>query len=269
MPHVFDHLELVREALRLSPFGLITDVDGTISKTAPTPEQAKVSPLCRQYLSILCNHLALVAAISGRPAVEVKNMIDIDGMVYIGNHGMERWEEGHSEYTKEAQDYPEIIKAIIKELSPLLSIEGVSIEDKGITATIHYRLCPEPESAKKQILTMIENLPQTKKLRIAQGRMAIDLLPPIEVSKGTATLSLIQEYNLKGGIYLGDDLTDIDAFRAIHTASRDLDFHGFAIGIISKEMPDRLVAEADFTLNGVSDVEHFLNWMSQTVPQSG
>ena len=269
MSYVFDHLELVREALGHSPFGLITDVDGTISQTASTPKQAMISPLCRQYLSILCNHLTLVAAISGRAVIEVKNMVGVDGMVYIGNHGMERWVEGRSEYTRETRDYPEIVKAAIKELRSLLSIKGVSIEDKGVTATIHYRLCPEPESVKKQILAAIENSPQTKKLRITQERMAIGLLPPIEVSKGTATLSLIREYNLKGGIYLGDDLTDIDAFRAIHTASRDLDFHGFAIGIISKEMPARLVAEADFTLNGVSDVERFLSWMSRAIPQSG
>ena len=98
--------------------------------------------------------------------------------------------------------------------------------------------------------------------------MAIDLLPPVEVNKGTATLDLIQEYNLQGGIYLGDDLTDVDAFKAIHAASHDLDFQGFAIGIISQEMPEKLVAEADFTLNGVSDVEGFLRWMSQDALQS-
>ena len=70
---------------------------------------------------------------------------------------------------------------------------------------------------------------------------------------------------MHGAIYLGDDVTDIDAFRAIRTASRDLDFHGFAIGIISQEMPENFVAEVDFTLNGVNDVERFLKWMSQTV----
>ena len=269
MAYIFDRLNLIREALERSPFGLITDVDGTISQTAPTPGQAAVSSLCRQYLSILCNHLALVAAVSGRAVTEVKNMVGVEGMVYVGNHGMERWIKGRSEYTREARDYPEIIKAAIREISPLLSIEGISIEDKGVTATIHYRLCPEPQSARKHILGVIENLPQLSKLRIVQDRMAIDLLPPIEVDKGTATMSLIQEYNLKGGIYLGDDLTDIDAFRAIHTASRDLDFCGFAIGIISREMPDELVGETDFTLGGVSDVERFLKWMSRTVPQLG
>jgi trehalose-phosphatase len=89
----------------------------------------------------------------------------------------------------------------------------------------------------------------------------------VAVNKGTAVLELIQEYSLQGGIYLGDEITDIDAFRAIHTACRDLDFQGFAVGITSQEMPEKLVAEADFTLSGVNDVERFLKWLSQNAPR--
>jgi len=206
----------------------------------------------------------LVAAISGRPAVEAKNMINIEDMVYIGNHGLERWIEGHSELLKHAQDYAKVIRAAIEELAPLLDIKGVSIEDKGITATIHYRLCPEPQAAEKHILTVLKNSTQARGLRMVRERMAIDLLPPVEVNKGTTILDLIREYNLRGGIYMGDDATDIYAFRAVHAASREPDFQGLAIGVVSQEMPENLVAEADFTLNGISDVEHFLKWMSQT-----
>jgi len=267
--YAFDHLDLIKESLRRFPLGLITDVDGTISQTAPTPQQAMVSPLCRHYLSILCQHLALVAAISGRPAVELKNMIGISGMVYIGNHGLERWTEGHSEFPEDVQDYSRVVKAAIKELTRLLSIEGISIQDKGITATIHYRLCREPQSAEKDILSALKDSPHARSLRIMLEKMAIDLLPPVNINKGTATLDLIQEYSLRGGIYMGDDLTDIDAFRAIRTAARTLDFHGFAIGITSQEMPEMLAAEVDFTLNGINDVERFLKWMSQTTLEPG
>jgi len=265
VPYLFNHLDLIREALSRSPFGLITDVDGTISKTASIPQQAEVTPLCRQYLSALCNQLALVAAVSGRATVEVKNMINIDGMVYIGNHGLERWIGGHSEFIKDARGYLPVIEAVTKELSPLLSIEGLSIENKGVTATIHYRLCPDHQSARQDILAAIENLPRAKSLRIMQeSKYAINLLPPVRVDKGTGILDLIQEYNLRGSIYLGDDITDIYAFRAIRAATRDLDFQGFAIGITSQEMPEKLAEEADFTLNGVNDVERFLKWLSQT-----
>ena len=264
MSYAFDHLDLIEKALRQPPFGLITDIDGTISQPASTPQQAKISPLCRHYLSILCHRIALVAVTSGRRAGEVKDMVGIDGIVYIGNHGLERWAEGHSEFAKDVQNYSKVIKAVVKELNSILSIEGIWIEDKGVTASIHYRLCPEPQLAERYILTALENLPQVKSLRILQEKKAIDLLPPVMVNKGTATLDLIQEYNLQGGIYLGDDFTDIDAFRAIHAASQDLNFQGFAIAITSQEMHETLVAEADFTLNGINDVERFLKWMSQT-----
>ncbi|GAH58313.1 unnamed protein product [marine sediment metagenome] len=180
-----------------------------------------------------------------------------------------RWAEGHSEFTRDTEGYPELIKAVIKEVTPLLSMKGIIIEDKGVTATIHYRLCREPQSVEKYILTALQNLPLARKLRIMQDRIAIELLPPVEVNKGTATLDLIRGYNLQGGIYLGDDLTDIDAFRAIHSASHSSDFQGLAISIISQEMPEKLVAEADFTLNGVIDVERFLKWMSRAALELG
>jgi len=263
-----DYLNLIHEALQKATFGLITDVDGTISKTAPTPQEAKVSPRCRHYLSRLHNHLALVAAISGRPAADVRNMIGIYGIVYIGNHGLERWTNDHSELLSSARDYPRVVKSVIDELTPLLSMEGISIENKGVTASIHYRLSPQPQLAEREILKALEASPQAGSLRIIRERMAVDLLPPIEINKGTTTLDLIRDYNLQGGVYLGDDFTDIDAFRAIHTACRDLAFQGFAIGITSPEMPEELVTEADFTLNGVSDVERFLKWMLENAPQS-
>ena len=264
MSYVFDHLDVIKESLKWSSFGLLTDVDGTISQTVPTPQEARVSPLCRQYLAVLCEQLALVAVISGRPVVEAKNMVDIDEMVYIGNHGLERFTGGHSEFTQDAQDYSRVIKAAIKELTPLLSTKGISIDNKRVTATIHYRLCPEPQLARRNILAAIENSPHARSLRIIQEKMAVNILPLVKIDKGTALLDLIQEYNLQGGVYMGDDLTDIDAFRAIRAACCSSDFHGFAIGVTSQEMPEKLAEEADFTLNGVDDVERFLKWLSQT-----
>lgn len=266
MPYIFEHLDSIREAVKRSPFGLITDIDGTISQTAPTPQQAEVSPICRRYLSALCKQLALVAVVSGRPVAEAQNMIGIDEMVYIGNHGLERWAGDHSEFRRDAQNCPAVIKAAIEELTPLLSMKCISIDDKKVTATIHYRLCPEPQLARRDILALIRTSPHVRGLRIVQEKMAFDLLPPVKIDKGTALLELIQEYNLQGGVYLGDDLTDIDAFRALHTACCDFDFQGFAIGVTGKGMPEKLAEEADFTLNGVNEVERFLEWLSRIVP---
>jgi len=267
--YAFEHLESIGEALRRSPFGLITDVDGTISPTAPTPQQAEVSPLCRRYLNLLCQQIALVAAVSGRSAAQVAEMVDISGMVYIGNHGLERWVNGHPELTGEARDYQAMMAAALSEIKPLLSMEGITIEDKGVTATIHYRRSPNPVSAEKQIAATLQNSPHASKLHAMPGRMAINLLPPVAANKGTAISDLIQEFGLRSGVYLGDDVTDIDAFKAIRDYPRETDFHGLAIGVISEEMPEMFSGEVDFTLNGVRDVERFLEWLSRTASQPG
>ena len=269
MPSIFNNLDMVEKLVRQKAFGLITDVDGTISPSAPTPRQARVSPLCHSYLSILCNYLTLVAALSGRPATEVKDMLNIDGMVYVGNHGLERWVEGRSEFMEEARAYGKVIEALAEELNSLLSIEGIIIENKRITATVHYRLCNDRQSVKRKVMATIEKSPHASSLRIIQdSKYAINILPPVQMDKGTCILSLVKEYDLRGGIYIGDDVTDIYAFRAIRTATHDLDFHGYAIGVTSPEMPAELTAEADFTLDGVGDVERFLKWVADISSQS-
>jgi len=155
----------------------------------------------------------------------------------------------------------------VAELSRLLPEEGLIIENKGITATVHYRRSPDPAQAEKQILEAIGNSPEAKQLLVMPGRMAINLLPPIAANKGAATLELIAEYHLRRGIYLGDDVTDIDAFRAIHAASPDSDFQGWAIAVTGEETPPELIGEADFTLKGVRQVARFLEWLSQTATQ--
>ena len=97
--------------------------------------------------------------------------------------------------------------------------------------------------------------------------MAIGIMPPVVANKGTAVWDLIRDYQLRGGIYLGDDLTDVYAFKAIHRATEELNFQGLAIAVVNDEAPSDLVTEADLTLNGVGDVEHLLRWMYQTVAQ--
>ncbi len=264
MRYAFDHLDFIQRILERRPFGLITDFDGTISETAPTPEQAKVSQLCRDYLSMLSDHLALVAAISGRPVSQIREMIGVDGILYIGNHGLERWREGEPEFHASSMDYPNVIEEILAELDLLLPKEGIIFENKGITATIHYRLAPKPEQMEQKILKILQASTTAQSLRIIRGKRSLSLIPMINADKGSATVDLIREYRLRGCIYFGDDYTDIDAFRAIHTLVTDWHFQGIAIGITGPGTPEEISAEADFILEEVGDVERFLRWMTET-----
>lgn len=267
MSHIDDNKGVIKELLQRPPSGLITDLDGTISPIAPSHRQATVSPLCIEYLADLRHYLTLVAVVSGRSVTIVKNMVGLDGIVYIGLHGMERWVKDHAVYSREVEDYVNLIQSAIKELAPVLATEGVYIEDKGAAASVHYRLSPQPETTRNQVMGLIRQSPHLQELRIVPGRMVIDILPPVTINKGTAVRELIRDYQLKGGIYLGDDVTDIDAFRAIHSASGKGDFKGWAVGITSPEMPPEMLPEVDFTLNGVAEVADFFRQLSRTARQ--
>ena len=256
MHYLFDHFDSVNEVLNIEPLGLFTDVDGTISEIAPSPAEARVSPVCREALAVLSQKLALVTAVSGRSAVDTREMVGLDELVYIGNHGYERWIKGHVVLLPGVESYPAGIGAVLDELSRRVSIEGMIVENKGPTASIHYRRARDHKDALRSIISAIEEPARANGLKISRGKMVVELRPPLEVTKGTAVVSLIHEYALKGAIYLGDDTTDVDVFHAFNRPG--LPFKGLGIGVTGGEHVSRLAEEADFTLNGVTDVERFL-----------
>jgi len=262
VPYLFDHLDAIRQVLTLSPFGLITDVDGTISEIAPCPEEARVSPVCREQLAILTKRLELVAAISGRPALAAKEMIGVDGMVYVGNNGLEQWHDGVLQFVEGVKEYTPKVTAVLDELMSSLTVEGISFENKGVALSVHYRRSPDRESARKCILDKIAASSVARDFRIQEGKMVVELRPPVEVNKGAAVEALVKSYNLRGVIYVGDDISDVDAFGAMHQEI----LKGLAVGVISEETPQQLEKEADFTLTGVADVERFLTWLAGVAP---
>jgi len=254
MRNLFDHPNEVQQTLESRPFGLVTDVDGTISWIAPSPDEAIVSPLCRRYLTALVDKLELVAVISGRPLTEVMDMVGVEGLAYVGNHGLEMWRRGVPQIWPGSERYIGIIASAMSALKDMLNIEGLFFENKGLTASIHYRNCADINSAKRELLAIVGSLPQSDDLRITEGRMVVELRPNIEVNKGSAFKTLIEEYHLAGAIYIGDDVSDIDAFKAIHNSG----IIGIAVCVSSREAPPQLYEAADFVIDGVAQVELLL-----------
>lgn len=257
MRHLLRHLDAVRELLARRPLGLITDVDGTISEIAPTPETAVVSPVCRQGLADLAERLELVAAISGRPAAAARAMVGVDGMVFVGNHGLERWRDGVVEYVGGAERYRAKVEAARDRLQALLTEDCILLEDKGVSLSIHYRLCSDSDRARDLILETIAASDLPSDLRVYQGKMVVELRPAIDITKGSAVESLVDTYGLASAMYLGDDITDTDAFAAMHRAG----LKGLAIAVLGPASPRELQKGADFSLDSVRDVERFLKWL--------
>ena len=253
---------MVERLLALSPFGLITDFDGTISEIVDSPRGATISPAIRSYLSILSKRLDVVACVSGRQVEELRRMVGVSGVVYIGNHGLEWWEAECFRPVDGLSQYTEKVKVIEGELESLLAIEGIFFENKGPSLSIHYRLCLDREGVRGEVLKAIDGSTEARGFQIMEGRMVVELRPPIGVNKGSAVLELVDGYRLQGGIYIGDDITDVDAFRAIRSGSLD----GLAVSVIANETPRGLGEEVDLYLNGVADVESFLGWLAHAFP---
>jgi trehalose 6-phosphate phosphatase len=254
MRNLFNHLDKVQQVLASRPFGLVTDVDGTISWIVPSPQEAIVSPMCRRYLSALVDRLDLVAVISGRPLSEVMGMVGVEGVVYVGNHGLEMWNKDAPQMWPGSERYIDIIASAVDALNNMLDIDGLFFENKGLTASIHYRNCTDTDFVRGQILAVVESLSQVGDLRITDGRKVVELRPRLEVDKGSALKSLIKKYDLSGVIYIGDDVSDVDAFEALHNSR----IKGMAIGVGSDEAPSQLYEAADFAIDGVGQVERLL-----------
>ena len=218
VPERLDETPIARKALevlREVPAALITDVDGTISPIVSTPTAARVLPRARVALRRLRAQLALVAIVSGRSARDARRLVRVGGAVYIGNHGYDI-SRGFRHYViPEAREWIPRISSALAAVRRAVECEGVLFEDKGATASIHYRLCPNPEATRRKVLAAIETSADGRMLKVEEGRMVVNLLPPLSVDKGTAVRALADEWQLRGAVYLGDDMTDTHAFRAL------------------------------------------------------
>ena len=259
MTRLLDNLETLEKLIKRKPFGLFTDIDGTISPTGPDILKARISEKNRHYLALLSKKIALVAVISGRGSQEVRDLVDIDGVVCIGHYGMEWWQENHAKLHPEAQKYLPDIRALAGELEPLKSMEGIQIQDKYASLSVHYRMSPHQDAAKEAIMKLLSKSPHVEKLRVVEDKMCFGILPPVNIDKGTPIIDLIQKYRLRSGIFLGDDKGDIPGFQAIRKNRRN--FRGLAVAVQNEETPPEVINEADFTLDGVRETETLLKWL--------
>jgi trehalose 6-phosphate phosphatase len=127
-----------------------------------------------------------------------------------------------------------------------------------LSASIHYRVNSAPPTTRESLLNAIKSLPSASDAIITEGKMVIEVRPPLAVTKGTATLDLIQRHDLRGVVYLGDDLTDLDAFRSLHSWARECGGAGLAIAVLAENTPSIIREEADACLLGVPSAEALL-----------
>ena len=261
MQRAIDHL------LDAQPLALATDFDGTLSHIVPSPELATIDLGCRESLAKLSEMLPLVAVLSGRPVEEVRQLVGLPGVVYIGNHGLERWEKGDRYVDPRASWYAPMIGGILERAHQELKLPGLLFEQKGVSASIHYRLAQDPAAARKLVATLLRDLAAETSVKVVEGRRVVELRPPLDADKGTALLDLLRKCTVGSIVYAGDDQTDLDAFRGIHHWAAQEDRWALALGVISSEMPPGLTEEADLTVEGVEGMAEFLALLAEALPR--
>ena len=225
------------DLLVAQPFALTTDFDGTISEIAAAPDLAVWHPRCRELLAQFSRRLPLVAVLSGRPAAEVRRLTGIEEVTYLGNHGLEWWQDGATHIEPSiSRDITEI-QSVLDAAKRALKTRGVVFEEKGTGASIHYRMTTDPDQARGEILAVVNALTRGTGVEVAEGRRVIELRPSVQIDKGTALFDLLTRHPVRAAVYAGDDFTDVDAFEGMRRWEKHQGGRAVAVAIASPEMP--------------------------------
>jgi len=208
---------------------ILLDVDGTLAPIVDRPEDAGVPEETRDVLRALVDRYALVAAVTGRAGVVGRNLVGVDGVTVVGNHGLELAEN--------SQEW-------IERLAEFRGTVDWPVEDKGLSLSYHYRTAEDPDAARAELERVAERA-RAQGLRVRFGRMVLELMPPLDAHKGTAVRLLLARAGLSRALFAGDDTTDLDAFDALD----ELEV-GVKVAVDSAEAPAALVERADVVVAG-------------------
>ncbi|MEE2032488.1 trehalose-phosphatase [Rhodococcus chondri] len=235
------------------------DYDGVLSPIVERPEDAVLSDRMRTVVRELADRCP-VCIVTGRDREVVQQLMGMDDLVVAGSHGFDIWDPEKGEVSHTAlSDFTGLVGDTTATLRDRVGgIPGVTIEPKRASVAVHYRrAAPEARVEVEQIVrALLAEHPD--QLAVVPGKMVYELKPAIDWNKGKAVLHLIDVLGLGSDdvvpLYLGDDITDEDAFRALR---------GRGIGILvgspdDPEMTDR-TTEAEFVLATVDEVEQFLS----------
>jgi trehalose 6-phosphate phosphatase len=237
---------------------IFTDIDGTLAPIVPTPDMSEVPAELKDLLRHLSERYLLVAGVSGRKTEDALELVGLADVVYFGNHGFEIMREGEVEVTPEALPYLEKVEKLEREAREELGPLGAFVEEKGITASVHYRNVP-PEVGERCV-EFVRREGERLGLRITVGRGVVEARPPIRADKGTAVRTLVEQYGPTRAMFIGDDTTDLDAFRELARLREEgILEEVIRVGVASEEGPPEITSEADIVADGVEGVSEVLS----------
>jgi len=243
---------------------LFLDFDGTLAPIVARPEQARLPRKTSELLKALSENKACkIAIVSGRALEDIKRKVGLEGLVYVGNHGLEL-EGPDLRYTFfEFCEFRGVLDNVTIKLADVVRrFEGAFIEDKGISLSLHFRLV-----SPKKMLTLTNAVREAlihyivkNQIKVKRGKMVLEIRPPIIWDKGKAVLWLKYRWECAladkaaVAVYVGDDTTDEDAFKAIKNK-------GLAIFVGEPKE-----SHAQYYLKDHNEVQDFLERISGIMP---
>jgi trehalose 6-phosphate phosphatase len=257
------------EPLRSDPAhaAVLLDIDGTLAPIVRHAADAHVPEATRTLLIEISKRYGLVGCVSGRRAATARQIVAIGSIAYIGNHGGELLRPGA---TRPELD-PDLTawSARVREFAARhytaeVQRARVRSEDKDAIAAFHWRGAPDEQAAAAIVRDIAEHAEQ-EGFAVHWGRMVLEVRPPLALDKGLGVSALLQSAveregaPIKRALYVGDDSTDLDAFRALR-ALVDVGTLELAVRVAvgSEETPPDLVAQADLIIDGQSGVRALL-----------
>ena len=262
MLSLFEVWDQVKPQLESNAIMLLLDYDGTLTPIVSRPRLAKLPVASKKLLQKLSGlNDVKIGIITGRPLKEIKKLVGLPELIYIGNHGLELQGPKIQFVHPEAKRTQKILQHIRGRLQKALRpFRGVWVEDKDLTLSVHYRqLAAEWEESAKAVLTkVLKPYLKSSKVVITEGKKVWEVRPPAAWHKGTAGLWLLARSMVRRSekvmpVYFGDDRTDEDAFRLLK---------GKGIMVRVTSSPEE-PTEAGYYVRSPREVVEFLNRLKQ------
>src|SRR5215203_3009440 len=262
LPHALEDGDQLASDLAGRRPAVFLDYDGTLTPIVDRPEDALISESMRDAVRELAGRCP-VCVVSGRDRRVVQELMGVDDLIVAGSHGFDIWSPAGGEIQREeGANFAELLEGVEVCLREELGgVKGALVEPKKSSVAAHYRLVSEDERSK--VRRVVEEIlaEHPGELKVTPGKMVYEVQPNIDWDKGKAVLYVLEALGLDGDdvapMYLGDDLTDEDAFEALNEASPR------GIGVFVGRVDDPEVAgrttAADYVLDDVREVERFLN----------
>lgn len=242
------------------------DFDGTLSPIVDDPARAVIHPDGPRTLGDLAQQVRAVAIITGRPARQVVELGGLDALadelpndarlLVMGQYGNERWDSRTREFV--SPEPPSGLTAFRDELPALLAENEAAdayVEEKGLAVAVHTRRLPDPQVAVDRLEHALSGAAQRYGLALEPGRLVLEVRAP-GMHKGRAVRTAVEENHGGGVLFAGDDLGDIEAFRAV----RDLAENGLPALLVcsASEEQEALTELSDVVVDGPAGVLELL-----------